>query len=375
MKRVLITEDDGLIAEIYRDSFEREGFSAEVARDGAIAIQRLKENPPDIVLLDLMMPNVNGVEVLKFIRTQPALKTLPVIVMSNAFAGALGREAAVAGATRMFAKNACGPKKLVSEVREVLADSVFSPHENGVSNDTALMLRDFRRDVTNSMPQRIAALRVLIEKLVAEKTPSAVRLLEVHRAVHQLAGFVSLAGFSVMAQLACALEALIKELHAKPQKTNSSSLRTAVEAVETLGLLAACSSQQLEERLSSPLILVVDDDALSRETTCAALEQAHLRALAVDDPKIALKLAQNNRFDLFLMDVQMPEINGFQLYEKIRATETNAKTPVIFVTSLNDFASQVHSAPGADFIAKPIALVELAVKALTSVLKNATRAA
>lgn len=375
MKRVLITEDDGLIAEIYRDSFEREGFSAEVARDGAIAIQRLKENPPDIVLLDLMMPNVNGVEVLKFIRTQPALKALPVIVMSNAFAGALGREAAVAGATKMFAKNSCGPKKLVGEVREVLAGSVFSPHENGVSNDTALMLRDFRRDVTNSMPQRVAALRVLIEKLVVEKMPSSVSLLEVHRAVHQLAGFVSLAGFSVMAQLACALEALIKELHARPQKTNSSSLRTAVEAVETLGLLAARSTQQLEERLSSPLILVVDDDVLSRETTCAALEQAHLRALAVDDPKIALKLAQNNRFDLLLMDVQMPEINGFQLYEKIRATEANAKTPVIFVTALNDFASQVRSAPGADFIAKPIALVELAVKALTSVLKNTIRAA
>jgi CheY-like chemotaxis protein len=322
----------------------------------------------------LMMPNVNGVEVLKFIRTQPALKTLPVIVMSNAFAGALGREAAVAGATKMFAKNSCGPKKLVSEVREVLAGSVFSPHENGVSNDTALMLRDFRRDVTNSMPQRVAALRVLFEKLVAENPPSAVRLLEVHRAVHQLAGFVSMAGFSVMAQLACALEALIKEFHAKPQKVNSSSLRTAVEAVETLGLLAARSSQQLEEPLSSPLILVVDDDVLSREITCAALEQAHLRALAVDDPKIALKLVQNNRFDLLLTDVQMPEINGFQLFEKIRATEANAKTPVIFVTALSDFASQVSSAPGADFIAKPIALVELAVKALTSVLKNSTPA-
>lgn len=43
MKRILITEDDGLIAEIYRDSFEREGFSAEVAADGAIALHRLKE--------------------------------------------------------------------------------------------------------------------------------------------------------------------------------------------------------------------------------------------------------------------------------------------------------------------------------------------
>ena len=373
MKRVLITEDDGLIAEIYRDSFEREGFSAEVAPDGAVAIQRLKENPPDIVLLDLMMPNVNGVDVLKFIRAQPALQALPVIVMSNAFAGALGREAAVAGATRMFAKNSCGPKRLVKEVRDVLAASSFSPFDGPAASDTAMMLKDLRREVTSSMPRRVAALRVLIERLVAEKTLTSERTLELHRAVHQLAGFVSLAGFSAMAQLACALESLIKELHSKPQKANASSFRTAIEAVEMLGVLATQPLEKLEEGISSSLILVVDDDSISRETSCAALEQAHLRALAVDDSRIGWKLAQDNRFDLLLLDIQMPEMTGIELFEKIRATSQNAKTPVIFVTGLNDFESQLRSAPGnaTDFIAKPIALVELAVKALTSLLRNA----
>jgi CheY-like chemotaxis protein len=376
MKRVLITEDDGLIAEIYRDSFEREGFSAEVATDGAVAIQRLKGNPPDVVLLDLMMPNVNGVEVLKYIRSQEALKSLPVIVMSNAFAGALGREAAMAGATKMFAKNSCGPKRLVKEVRDLLATSDFAA-DGSVANDTAMMLKDFRKDVTGSMPQRVAALRVLIETLAAEKAPTPQRLLEVHRAVHQLAGMVSLAGFAVMAQLACALEALIKELHAKPQKANSSSLRTAVEAVETLGLLTARAGQHLDEGISSPLILVVDDDLISRETTCAALEQARLRAVAVDEPHIALRLTKDNRFDLVLTDIQMPDMNGFELCEKIHATATNAKTPVIFVTGLNDFEEQVRSSSKSnlDFIAKPIMLVELAVKALTLVLKHSTKPA
>src|SRR5690242_20312419 len=115
MKRVLITEDDALMAEIYRDSFEREGFSAEVASDGAIAIQRLNGNPPDIVLLDLMMPKFNGIEVLKYIRSKENIRSLPVIVMSNAFAGALGQQAAAAGATRMLSKNAGGPRRLIKE--------------------------------------------------------------------------------------------------------------------------------------------------------------------------------------------------------------------------------------------------------------------
>jgi CheY-like chemotaxis protein len=87
---------------------------------------------------------------------------------------------------------------------------------------------------------------------------------------------------------------------------------------------------------------------------------------------MALKLAKENRFDLILTDIQMPEMNGIELCELICSQSVNARTPVIFVTSLNDFASQC-SPPGAatDFIAKPILLVELAVKALTCLLKAA----
>ena len=374
MKRVLITEDDALIAGIYRDSFDREGFSAEVATDGAIAIQRLKENPPDIVLLDLMMPNVNGIDVLKYIRAQDALRDLPVVVMTNAFAGALGREASLAGATKMFAKNSCGPKRLVKEVRDIFAAAIAAAGEVSPS-DTAMRVRDFRKDVTGSMPQRIEKLRTLLEPLAGEKTPNRERLLEIHRAVHQLASIVSLAGLSAVAQLACALEMMIKELHAKPERVNPSIRRTALEAVEMLGWLASPAGQKLEEGISSPLILVVDDDPVSREITCTALEQARLRALSVGDPYVALSLARDNRFDLILTDIQMPEMNGLELSEQIHRTVINARTPMIFVTSLSDFEWQVRSAPdkGMDFIAKPILLVELGVKALTALIKAAGR--
>jgi CheY-like chemotaxis protein len=75
------------------------------------------------------------------------------------------------------------------------------------------------------------------------------------------------------------------------------------------------------------------------------------------------------------MDIQMPKMNGFELCDQIHRTASNAKTPIIFVTSLNDFEAQVRSTPGGgmDFIAKPIMLVELAVKAITSLTKAAAR--
>jgi len=114
-------------------------------------------------------------------------------------------------------------------------------------------------------------------------------------------------------------------------------------------------------------ILVVDDEVISRRTVCSALEMASFKPISVDDPNVALKLTEENQFDLIILDVNMPGLDGFQLCSKIRATRANKKTPVIFATSMNDFDSRARStmSGGNDLIAKPFLLIELAVKALT----------
>jgi len=96
-----------------------------------------------------------------------------------------------------------------------------------------------------------------------------------------------------------------------------------------------------------------------------------LRAISLDDPALALKLLEENRFDLILLDVQMPGLNGFELCAQLHDTRANATTPVIFLTALNDFETRTRStlSGGIDFIGKPVMLVELAVKALTHVLR------
>jgi PleD family two-component response regulator len=227
------------------------------------------------------------------------------------------------------------------------------------------------------MPLRVAAVRRLVEGLAGGQNSNPERLLEVHRAVHHLAGIVSLAGLSATAHLTGALEAMIKELHAKPQMASASPLRTILDALKTLDSLATRGVRPLDEGISSPLILVADDDTNSREATCAALEQAHLRALAVGDPQLALTLARDNRFDLLLTDVGMPVMNGFELCKKVQATAMNADTPVIFVAALNEFEAQAGPVlrSSLNFIAKPILPAELAVKALTFLLREAAQAA
>lgn len=85
MKKILIVEDDLLVATAYRKRFGEAGYIVEWAPDGLEGIKMVSAIKPDVVLLDLLMPRLDGIEVLKYIRTHPDLKNLPVVVFSNSY--------------------------------------------------------------------------------------------------------------------------------------------------------------------------------------------------------------------------------------------------------------------------------------------------
>lgn len=80
--RILIAEDERHIVETLTFVLEREGFGVSAAFDGDEAIRQLRSNPPDVLVLDVMLPKVNGFEVLKQVKADPALKHVPVIVLT-----------------------------------------------------------------------------------------------------------------------------------------------------------------------------------------------------------------------------------------------------------------------------------------------------
>jgi DNA-binding response OmpR family regulator len=80
--RVLIVEDERHIIESLTFVLEREGFEVEHVLDGEAAMARLRAAPPDLVILDVMLPRLNGFEVLKRVRADPALAGLPVMVLT-----------------------------------------------------------------------------------------------------------------------------------------------------------------------------------------------------------------------------------------------------------------------------------------------------
>lgn len=82
-KTILIVEDDKFLRDLMNQKLLREGFNTEEAVDGEQGVQKIKETNPDLVLLDLILPGMDGFEVLAKIKEDPALASIPVIVLSN----------------------------------------------------------------------------------------------------------------------------------------------------------------------------------------------------------------------------------------------------------------------------------------------------
>lgn len=81
-RRVLIVEDEPHIVELLSFILDVEGFEVAAATDGEAAMQTLQRDRPDVVVLDLMLPRKNGFEVLKQIKADPQLKSIPIIVLT-----------------------------------------------------------------------------------------------------------------------------------------------------------------------------------------------------------------------------------------------------------------------------------------------------
>jgi len=83
MAKILLVEDDAILVEMYQAKFELEGHEIEIATNGEECLQKLDHYVPELILLDILMPKLNGFHVLKEIKKRPALRQIPVILLTN----------------------------------------------------------------------------------------------------------------------------------------------------------------------------------------------------------------------------------------------------------------------------------------------------
>jgi CheY-like chemotaxis protein len=488
MKKILIVEDDPILRGIYRRKFDLSGFVVEAVDDGPVALEVLPTFNPNLIQVDLALPSMSGIELIRQIRAVPNFKLVPIVVLSSFYPPDLIKQAFDAGANKCISKMDCTPNLALEIVEQIFSGEILGlyPHPLGSSpiplsmpppkpaatvhlpapgdsspaqaasasspsprlvtppsppkfgtsaaqhsmpekiafdadlikmpappaarpgvpaptptpaisgarppakepaltgtegqaapdfgsDATSAFRLEIRQEFLKRVPQIQLDLRERVSALVRSKsTTEQLALLQGFGvSISSLVGLAGVTGFSRIAHLAGALEALVKDLQKKPRQLTSSVLRTVAHASDCLNALFRDINQGAQEIPQSLLILAVDDEPISRRTISVALAKANLRCICVEESKMALTLLRENQFDLIFLDAEMPEMNGFELCTELRKTATNKAAPVIFVTSLTNFEVRAQSslAGANDLIAKPFLMMELAVKSLTYLLR------
>lgn len=119
-KRVLLVEDDRFLRRACEKSLQQHGFTVSTAADGEEALRAIHADPPDIILLDLLMPKVSGFEVLKDIRSDEKTRSIPVIILTNSSKEIDIREIQSLGVTEYLVKANLSLEELGSHVMRAL---------------------------------------------------------------------------------------------------------------------------------------------------------------------------------------------------------------------------------------------------------------
>jgi CheY-like chemotaxis protein len=134
-KLLFMAEDDPLMSRMYERAFRLAGDELIMAHDGEEALTMLQkvEEKPAVILLDVMMPKINGFDVLRKIKEDEKLKSIPVIMLTNLAGDSDAEKALSLGAVLYLVKSQYNPKDIVAKVKEIIA---ASSHGDGIPEVT-----------------------------------------------------------------------------------------------------------------------------------------------------------------------------------------------------------------------------------------------
>lgn len=120
MYKILLVEDDKVLGDMYSERIKAEGYELKHAENGRDAIDIIHDFRPDLILLDIMMPEMNGMEVLHYLKSEPKTEEIPVFILT-ALGQSKDREAGLdAGAADYIVKSELMPKEVIGKIKSLL---------------------------------------------------------------------------------------------------------------------------------------------------------------------------------------------------------------------------------------------------------------
>ncbi|MCX6764265.1 MAG: response regulator [Candidatus Nealsonbacteria bacterium] len=120
MKKIFLVEDDEFLIDIYITKLKESGFETEFAKDGKSALEFLKKEKPDLLVLDLVLPDIDGLDLLREIKKEDRFQSLPVIILSNLDKRLEEKDYAGLGVTKYLIKANHKPSEIVEEIKKII---------------------------------------------------------------------------------------------------------------------------------------------------------------------------------------------------------------------------------------------------------------
>ena len=117
-KKILLIEDEKVITELLSDRILREGYEVIVADNGEDGLRKIKENKPDLILLDIIMPKMDGFEVMEEKNKDPELRNIPVVIVSNSGQPVELDRAKELGAKDWLIKTEFDPQEVIEKIKK-----------------------------------------------------------------------------------------------------------------------------------------------------------------------------------------------------------------------------------------------------------------
>ncbi len=367
-KTVFLVDEDPSALDLYRNRLEQAGFRTVWASDSKEASDALPDLSADLIILDLMLPKRGGFELLEAIRSHDRHKHTPVLILSNDYLPEMAQRALRAGGNKTLSRSECTSSQLIAVSRGLVGVTAGGPSPVGLAEQ-------LKQDFLEAGPRELATIRQHCSRHaeVAGSVEGTKHLGTVYRIVRQLSTRAGLASCRKIAQLSSAIEALLfEQLSRSNGGMSPSSVQTLNQAVECLERLFTTRDAGSGGANGQASVLLVDDDQVCNMANEVALKRAHYDALCATNGSEALNLLNDQTFDLILLDIDMPGMNGIELCQRLRRLPQHQHTPVIFVTLHGHFENHAKTlmSGGDDLISKPISPLELIVKATVFLLGN-----
>ncbi|MDD5416050.1 MAG: response regulator [Candidatus Daviesbacteria bacterium] len=123
-KKILLVEDDQFLREFYQELLQAEGYFIDVAADGEVGLSKIQSNEYNLVLLDIMLPKKDGVQILRDLKLKPAKSSnVTVVILTNLGQDSVVKECFDLGAAGYLIKSALNPDQVLTEVKSYLQKS------------------------------------------------------------------------------------------------------------------------------------------------------------------------------------------------------------------------------------------------------------